>query len=160
MEQRIKIVWIFSIVSMLLITCGQVYWLRNQYQYMNDEQINDIYDRILQTTQQYDSIRTPQPKKVLNNANMFFYQLSKSIDLEHRTTIDEVILGALKGRELENMGGNVETLKIETRDSAKVDGQTKHTHVSNGHWIVSFLKKGSSLWIHLRLICLIKMLLI
>ena len=63
MEQRIKIVWIFSIVSMLLITCGQVYWLRNQYQYMNDEQINDIYDRILQTTQQYDSIRTPQPKK-------------------------------------------------------------------------------------------------
>ena len=31
MEQRIKIVWIFSIVSMLLITCGQVYWLRNQY---------------------------------------------------------------------------------------------------------------------------------
>ena len=100
MEQRIKIVWIFSIVSMLLITCGQVYWLRNQYQYMNDEQINDIYDRILQTTQQYDSIRTPQPKKVLNNANMFFYQLSKSIDLEHRTTIDEVILGALQGREL------------------------------------------------------------
>ena len=54
MEQRIKIVWIFSIVSMLLITCGQVYWLRNQYQYMNDEQINDIYDRILETTQQYD----------------------------------------------------------------------------------------------------------
>ena len=40
--------------------------------------------------------------------------LSKSIDLEHRTTIDEVILGALKGRELENMGReNVETLKIE-----------------------------------------------
>ena len=40
MEQRIKIVWIFSIASILLITCGQVYWLRNQYQYMNDEQIN------------------------------------------------------------------------------------------------------------------------
>ena len=127
MEQRIKIVWIFSIASILLITCGQVYWLRNQYQYMNDEQINGIYDCILQTTQQYDSIRTPQPKKVLSNTNMFFYHLSKSIDLEHRTTIDEVILGALKGRELENMGGNVETLKIETRDSAKVDGQTKHT---------------------------------
>ena len=55
MERRIKIVWIFSIVAMLLITCGQAYWLRNQYQYMNDEQINDIYDRILQTTQQYRS---------------------------------------------------------------------------------------------------------
>ena len=40
--------------------------------------------------------------------------LSKSIDLEQRTTIDEVILGALKGRELESMGRkNVETLKIE-----------------------------------------------
>ena len=56
MERRIKIVWIFSIVAMLLITCGQAYWLRNQYQYMNDEQINDIYDRILQTTQQLSLI--------------------------------------------------------------------------------------------------------
>lgn len=65
MEQRIKIVWIFSIASILLITCGQVYWLRNQYQYMNDEQINGIYDCILQTAQQYDSIRTPQPKRCL-----------------------------------------------------------------------------------------------
>ena len=70
MEQRIKIVWIFSIASILLITCGQVYWLRNQYQYMNDEQINDIYDRILQTTQQYDSIRTPQPKKAVSYTHL------------------------------------------------------------------------------------------
>ena len=79
MEQRIKIVWIFSIVSMLLITCGQVYWLRNQYQYMNDEQINDIYDRILETTQQYDSIRAPQPKKVLSKQQYVF--LSTKVNL-------------------------------------------------------------------------------
>ena len=126
MEQRIKIVWIFSIASILLITCGQVYWLRNQYQYMNDEQINGIYDCILQTTQQYDSIRTPQPKKVLSNTNMFFYQLSKSIDLEKRTTIDELILGVLKGRDLESLGQkNIETLKIEQQDSASTDDKER-----------------------------------
>ena len=126
MERRIKIVWIFSIVAMLLITCGQAYWLRNQYQYMNDEQINDIYDRILQTTQQYDSIRAPQPKKVLSSSNMFFYQLSKSIDLEARTTIDELILGVLKGRELESVGQvNIETLKIEQQDSASTDDKER-----------------------------------
>lgn len=65
MEQRIKIVWIFSIASILLITCGQVYWLRNQYQYMNDEQINGIYDCILQTTQQYALSVLPNPKRCL-----------------------------------------------------------------------------------------------
>ena len=72
MERRIKIVWMLSIVAMLLITGGQFYWLRNQYQYMNDEQIDDIYNCILQTAGQYDSIRAPQPKKVFNKANMFF----------------------------------------------------------------------------------------
>ena len=65
MEQRIKIVWIFSIASILLITCGQVYWLRNQYQYMNDEQINGIYDCILQTTQQLTLSVLPNPKRCL-----------------------------------------------------------------------------------------------
>lgn len=52
MERRIKIVWMLSIVAMLLITGGQFYWLRNQYQYMNDEQIDDIYNCILQTAGQ------------------------------------------------------------------------------------------------------------
>ena len=70
MEQRIKIVWIFSIVSMLLITCGQVYWLRNQYQYMNDEQINDIYDRILETTQLQ---QTQYLCTLINNLTEFKY---------------------------------------------------------------------------------------
>ena len=62
MEQRIKIVWIFSIASILLITCGQVYWLRNQYQYMNDEQINGIYDCILQTPNSMTLSVLPNPK--------------------------------------------------------------------------------------------------
>ncbi len=122
MERRIKIVWMLSIVAMLLITAGQAYWLRNQYQYMNDEQIRDIYDCVLQTAEQYDSIRVPQPKKVLTDANMFFYQLSKSIDLEKRTTINELVLGVLKGRNLESVGQkNIETLRIERNDSTWAD---------------------------------------
>ena len=105
MEQRIKIVWIFSIASILLITCGQVYWLRNQYQYMNDEQINGIYDCILQTTQQYDSIPYPQPKKVLSNTNMLLLSLEQNpLIWKSGPRIDELILGVLKGRDLESLG--------------------------------------------------------
>ena len=83
MEQRIKIVWIFSIASILLITCGQVYWLRNQYQYMNDEQINGIYDCILQTTQQYaslslSSVLAESCCSILRVSIFFWPKLSKS----------------------------------------------------------------------------------
>ena len=72
MERRIKIVWMLSIVAMLLITAGQAYWLRNQYQYMNDEQIHDIYDRILQTAEKYDSIVLHSLKKCLPLRICFF----------------------------------------------------------------------------------------
>lgn len=57
---------------------------------------------------------------------MFFYHLSKSIDLEKRTTIDELILGVLKGRDLESLGQkNIETLKIEQQDSASTDDKER-----------------------------------
>ena len=95
MERRIKIVWILSIVAMLLITAGQAYWLRNQYQYVNDAQIRDIYDCILQTAGKYDSIRVLQPKKVFNGTNKFFYNLKTYIDKEGVTTINEITFGAL-----------------------------------------------------------------
>ena len=121
MERRIKIVWMLSIVAMLLITGGQFYWLRNQYQYMNDEQIDDIYNCILQTAGQYDSIRAPQPKKVFNKANMFFYNLNTYTDLKGMTTINELILGALKGRNLDKEDVkyvDIESITIHQNDSA------------------------------------------
>ena len=63
---------------------------------------------------------------MLSNTNMFFYHLSKSIDLEKRTTIDELILGVLKGRRLESLGQkNIETLKIEQQDSASTDDKER-----------------------------------
>lgn len=123
MERRIKIVWILSLVAMLLITGGQVYWLRNQYQYMNDEQADDIYHCILQTAGQYDSIRVPQPKKVFNKANMFFYNLDTYIDGKSLTTVNKIILGALKGRSLEaedTRYEEIESIKIQRNDSAHI----------------------------------------
>lgn len=33
MERRIKIIWLLSLTSMLLIGAGQGYWLWNHYQY-------------------------------------------------------------------------------------------------------------------------------
>lgn len=65
MEQRIKIVWIFSIASILLITCGQVYWLRNQYQYMNDEQINGIMIASCRPPNSMTLSVLPNPKRCL-----------------------------------------------------------------------------------------------
>lgn len=100
MERRIRIVWIFSIAAMLLITCGQAYWLRNQYQYVNEEQMNAAYHDILHTAQQYDSIRSSRFEEAFTRKNLFFYRLAKSIDLENRNTVDELLLGVLKSRQL------------------------------------------------------------
>lgn len=120
MERRIKIVWMLSIVAMLLITCGQAYWLRNQYQYMNDEQIDEIYNRVVLSVQQYDSLRQKQPKKVFTKSNMFFYNVNSTMDEKGMTTINDLIVGALKGRNWKAHGyeqEDVETLRIEQVDS-------------------------------------------
>ncbi|WP_291530475.1 sensor histidine kinase [Bacteroides sp. UBA939] len=154
MERRIKIVWILSIVAMLLITAGQAYWLSNQYQYMNDEQIQDIYERILRTVEKYDTIRTPRSAKdtsysqkgINTTNNMFFYQLNKFIDMEERTTIDKLILGVLEGRNLDNMGTDmaIETLRIERNDSARVDD--KEEDLRHGQWS-DFMPKDRVLFV-------------
>lgn len=36
MERRIKIIWLLSLTSMLLIGAGQGYWLWSHYQYTNE----------------------------------------------------------------------------------------------------------------------------
>ena len=42
MEQRIKIVWIFSIASILLITCGQVYLTQECKRYTHQDRIDTV----------------------------------------------------------------------------------------------------------------------
>lgn len=122
MERRIKIVWVLSIVAMLLITCGQVYWLCNQYRYMNDEQIDKTYNSILQTTQRYDSLRAPQPKKVFNDRKVFFYNLNTYTDEKKLTTINDIVLGALKQTGYSDLGyDSAEVYKSGVRVSSKLE---------------------------------------
>lgn len=48
MEKRIKIVWILTIITALLIIGGQSYWLYNQYCYSADEHMRNLHQQILQ----------------------------------------------------------------------------------------------------------------
>lgn len=94
MERRIKIVWIFSIVAMLLITAGQGYWLRNQYHYVIDERVNEVYNCILRTVQLNDSVRALQPRKVFNSDHTSYYNIDFKTEEPDRGSIAKVLLVA------------------------------------------------------------------
>lgn len=42
MDKRIKTVWILSVFTMVLILCGQVYWLSTQYTYNREQRILNL----------------------------------------------------------------------------------------------------------------------
>ena len=42
MSKRIKTVWILSIITMILIFCGQTYWLINQYEFTTSLKIEKL----------------------------------------------------------------------------------------------------------------------
>lgn len=71
MEQRIRIIWILSLTSMLLIVAGQGYWLWNQCQYRNEELVKDVYAKVLEAVALNDSVRALQPRKVLEIRRLF-----------------------------------------------------------------------------------------
>lgn len=68
MEQRIKIIWILSLLSMLLIVAGQGYWLWNQCQYKNEELMKEVHARVLEAAALNDSVRGLQPKKIFTDS--------------------------------------------------------------------------------------------
>ena len=68
MEQRIKIIWILSLLSMLLIVAGQGYWLWNQCQYKNEELMKEMHARVLEAVALNDSARSLQPKKIFTDS--------------------------------------------------------------------------------------------
>lgn len=52
MEKRIKIVWMLTIVTALLIIGGQSYWLYIQYRYSADEHMRNLYEQIIKLEQE------------------------------------------------------------------------------------------------------------
>lgn len=68
MEQRIKVIWILSLASMMLIVAGQGYWLWNQCQYRNEELVKEVRARVLEATVLNDSVRGLCPKKIFTDS--------------------------------------------------------------------------------------------
>ena len=64
MERRIKIIWLLSIASMLLIGAGQGYWLWNQYQFTNEEYGREVLRQVTATAVSYDSLRVKEPQRL------------------------------------------------------------------------------------------------
>lgn len=68
MEQRIKVIWIVSLASMMLIVAGQGYWLWNQCQYRNEELVKEVRARVLEAAALNDSVRNLHPKKIFTDS--------------------------------------------------------------------------------------------
>lgn len=91
MEQRIKVVWILSLAAILLLSGGQAYWLRNQYQYMTLEQMDEISHSIELAIQENDSLRSSLKAQDSTLSNMSFYNINISQD----KVVNELILGTI-----------------------------------------------------------------
>ena len=57
MEQRIKIVWILPIVTLILMLGGQAYWLYNQYGYSAEAYMQKLHEHILEAEDKEADIR-------------------------------------------------------------------------------------------------------
>ena len=57
MDKNIKIVWIFTIITSLLMIGGQSYWLYNQYNYSALEYMQTLHERILEAEEEEADIR-------------------------------------------------------------------------------------------------------
>ena len=107
MEKRIKIVWILTIITSLLMMGGQAYWLYNQYGYSAEAYMQKLHQRILDAedkeadirfqhrqagaeplrslgmnlsgwTSLEDSLKRPEPKS--STTLSFYYQNKEELD--------------------------------------------------------------------------------
>lgn len=124
MEQRIKIIWALSLISMLLISAGQGYWLWNQYQYKNEEYAGEIRGQILEAVQLNDSIRRKMPKKIFGLPNASFYNVNldlytDSLAPKKRYNRQTIVIGSVRRED-------AATNKITVDgDSVYADGKNK-----------------------------------
>ena len=57
MDKNIKIVWILTIITSLLMIGGQSYWLYNQYNFSALEYMQTLHERILEAEEEEADIR-------------------------------------------------------------------------------------------------------
>ncbi len=84
MERRVKIVWILTLVSGLLLICGQGYWLFNQYRYQMDEYIKESYETVLEVIGQEQQIRKELAQEGKALQQSYVYLSGEKEDLEKK----------------------------------------------------------------------------
>ena len=57
MEKNIRIVWILTVITALLMIGGQGYWLYNQYNYSADEYMQELHKQLEELEEQELQIR-------------------------------------------------------------------------------------------------------
>ncbi|MBP1618176.1 MAG: histidine kinase [Bacteroidetes bacterium] len=101
MEQRIKIVWLLSILAILLITAGQGYWLWNQYEYANHEKAEEAYSLAMKAIAGNDSLRSLQAKSKADTQKVNVYKIKMLLDTRNGKYENNLLMGvttAQKGK--------------------------------------------------------------
>ncbi|WP_455673641.1 sensor histidine kinase [Phocaeicola sp.] len=86
MEQRIKTVWILTIITALLMIGGQSYWLYNQYCYSAEEYMQKLHKEILQLEKEELDARFDKRKDKQQYALSYNMQGPDSVNRQGKTT--------------------------------------------------------------------------
>ncbi len=96
MEQRIKIVWLISILAITLIITGQAYWLVNQYEYVKSEKVEETYASVMQAIAQNDSLRNLQTKENKSHSVVNICKIKTQLDLRKGKYVNYLLMGVGK----------------------------------------------------------------
>ena len=86
MNQRIKIVWLLSLVSMFLIVVTQTYWLWEQCRYKNEELMKEMHEQVMTATLLNDSVRDLQPKNIFRDDRQINWSTSSTSNIDFPPT--------------------------------------------------------------------------
>lgn len=80
MERRIKIIWLLSLTSMLLIGAGQGYWLWSHYQYTNEAYGREVLRQVYEAVVSYNTLRWQEPRPLGEQKAVQWYNTNVNWD--------------------------------------------------------------------------------
>ena len=83
MERRIKIIWLLSLASMLLIGAGQGYWLWSHYHYTNEEYGHEVLRQVSEAAKAYNELRWQEPRHMGEQKEVKWY--NTNVNWEEQT---------------------------------------------------------------------------
>ncbi len=134
MEKRVKIIWVLTLVSGLLLICGQAYWLFNQYRYQVDRYAKESYEEVLEAIRQETAIRrdTLQQMKTVTSMTMTYLYLSgEKEDLEGKDSLLRQFGIDLNVFDLDSLKHAPGILEYEINDSLEVLQKDRHISVGS-----------------------------